>query len=169
MAQPGSYNGLLSLKDEKLLWTDHGDGKGYYHIYQIDTQKTKTIEAPFAYAGSAILSDGLLFSINFQDYHNWAAQDFGWFDPSDSSYHAFKLTGVDYVNRFGISGHILTVMDDQNKLHFVDVKKNLELEVNNPLKNIDSIDVSQDGRVVAGVRDSANSKATLVIFDFRKK
>jgi len=169
LAQAGSYHGALTLKDETLLWTDHVDGKGFYHIYQIDTQKTKTIEAPFAYPWSAKLSDGLLFSINFDDYHNWTGQDFGWFDPSDSSYHSYRLTGVDYINRFGIGGDILTVMDDQNRLHFIDLEKDKELEVNNPLKTIDSIDVSQDGRVVAGFRDSENSKATLAIFDFRKK
>lgn len=164
MNEPGTYNLNVFISGNELLWTDHVNAHGYYYIYNISSKETKKIEAPYAYPGLPEMTDGLIYSINFNDYHNWGDQDFGWFDTSDSTYHPCVITEADDLNLFRISGRTLAVMDDQNKLHLIDLENNEELESNYPFETVDSIDVSEDGTIIAGIYGSDAQQATLAIY-----
>lgn len=161
------YNNFVYFDDSKLLWTDNVNGKGYFFIYDVESYDTKQIEAPYPYPGYAQMSDGLIFSINFEDYHNWSDQSFGCFDISSSSYTPVE-TNTAYINQFRINDTTLAIMDGNNKLHLIEVGTNEKLENTSPLDTVDTIDISEDGRVVVGVRATENENPKLAIIDVGK-
>lgn len=159
------YNNFVFLDDDQLLWTDNINGKGYYLIYNIKAESTKKIDAPYPYPGYAQRTGELLFSINFDDYHNWTDQNFGCFDTSTLKYSSIDVEGTSYINQFRIKRNILAVMSSDNKLKLIDVEKGKLVDCAFPLMTIDTIDISSDGRIVVGARATDKNNLKLVIID----
>lgn len=110
-------NAKLHFEDGVLLWTDTRGEKGYYFLYDIETETTESYESPFQYEGGyATLSNGRIFSLNLNEDQNWTVQNFGYYDIESGAFH--QLIFGDYINYFATYGNQLVVLDNRNTLHY---------------------------------------------------
>ena len=160
------YNNFVFINSDQVLWTDSVDGVGYFKLYDIKTGLVKEIEAPHAYPGYAMMAGEKIYSINFEDYRTWASHDFGYFDTSSNAYKSIEgVVGTSSISRFRVSDYLVIVMDRNSVLKIIDVENDELINVSIPTATIDSINVSNDGRIIIGREQREIESATLFILD----
>jgi hypothetical protein len=122
----GLFNAFVSMKENRLLWTDTKDGQGYYFIYDINTKQTNKYTAPKQYPSYAVYSNDKIFSLNFDNIANWNNQSFGYFDIKSNKYIQLE-TGFTYVNSFDVYNDKIAIIDNKQKLHIYKIN-NMSLD-----------------------------------------
>lgn len=154
------YNSFVDISDNKLLWTDCIDNKGYYFLYDLKTGSTSQIECPYKYPGYAKLANNRIYSINFNNYDTWTNQYFGMYDLDKKSYIAVLKTPI---NMFCTNNNYIAVIDQYNKFKLLknDNNKFVELPVSD--MNIFSMSYAYNGSLLTWIDGSAIKKNTTVI------
>lgn len=87
----GLYNEFVSLRDDKVVWTDSENGRGYYYIYDIPTATTNRYEAPAPFPAYAVYDNGLIYALHFRDLRYLDDQKFGYFDVKKKVFSVFPI------------------------------------------------------------------------------
>lgn len=158
------YNSFANISDDVVLWTDSIEGKGYYILYDINTEKITKYEVPFRYPGYAALMNGKIYSINFQnDYHTFSDNRFGIFDLATMSYK--QLTQSD-ITDFKLSKKSVAFLGGGCNFRLCVDHSNLT-EISDVLlvKTVTGIYYSEDGRVIAKqlMPDDSNNTILYII------
>lgn len=161
----GLYNNFVHMDHDWLVWTDHVDGKGFYHLYNLKTNEKKKIEAPFKYPGYAMISGDKIFALHFPDATVWNEQEFGYYDLKTEKYQPF-FQDKRVINLFRLSGDKLAVLDDEGKMknYIVNergISENKELTVHEA--GVENIHFSSRGELIYTYSSHPGLDNTLVI------
>lgn len=117
----GLFNAFASINDDKLVWSDVINNKGYYYMYDINSKETKNFPAPKQYPGYPIYSNNEIYSLNFDDYNQWSIQSFGYFDIKTQKYNQID-TKSSYLNGFDVYNDKIMIIDNNQKLRLYKLK-----------------------------------------------
>jgi hypothetical protein len=120
--EPSIYNSFVFIGENKLLWADTIDGKGYYMLYDLKEKTTEKYEAPTSHPGYPKYTNGKIFALNFEDDGDWTNQDFGYLDIEEKQYHSINKKKY-YINYFDTYDDRLAILDSENILSIFDYKK----------------------------------------------
>ncbi|WP_162485083.1 hypothetical protein [Carboxydothermus hydrogenoformans] len=153
------YNNFVYINDNKILWTDSYDGKGYYKFYDLKTNKIKTYESKYLYPGYAEFAGNKIYSLNFNNIRDWTSHKFEEYDIKNNTYT--NITG--HITRFRIGKKYILVMDSQSdlELYSMDKLEWIPLEI-----RVDSI-IECNGKLVATF-DEIDLTTTIYIIDLEK-
>ncbi|WP_096271174.1 hypothetical protein [Paucisalibacillus globulus] len=121
LQEPSIYNSFVSIGEDKLLWADTKEGKGYYMLYDLKEKTTETYEAPTSHPGYPKYTNGKIFAINFVNDGNWTNQDFGYLDIKENQYYSINKKEY-YINYFDTYDDRLAILDSENNLTVYDYK-----------------------------------------------
>ncbi|NYE58611.1 hypothetical protein [Carboxydothermus ferrireducens] len=153
------YNNFIYINDNKILWTDSYDGKGYYKFYDLKTNKIKTYESKYLYPGYAEFAGNKIYSLNFNNIRDWTSHKFEEYDIKNNTYTI--ITG--HITRFRLGKKYILVMNSQSdlELYSMDKLERIPLEI-----RVDSI-IECNGKLVATF-DEIDLTTTIYIIDLEK-
>lgn len=158
------YNTFIHMNEDKLLWTDNIDNKGYYFILDLKNKKINKYKSNYLFPGYAQISNDLIFSINFNNYRDWCNQEFGCFDINANKYIPIKIK--EYINRFRVKDNILVILNKHNHLEIYDINKSLNktiMEINKP---VDEIYFTSDNKLIYTTINENNEKEIYLLNNF---
>lgn len=157
-------NNFVHIQNNKIVWTDHKDGEGEYHVYSIDSEKHDVFTSPYPYPGYAEISNNMIFSINFKDPSKWSDQSVGYFNIETKEYKELFPTGK-HINYLATSSETLAIVDSENKLQILSLKDEsflqpIQVETLHP--NVDFIQFNENGELLAITKNPPDFKTSSV-------
>lgn len=117
------YNCGVHMNNDKLVWIDNINEKGYYFVYDLNNKKIKKYDSEHLYPGIARVSNDKIFSINFKYPDNWSYQEFGYYDIGNNE--NVIMERQDGIKMLDAKDGILGILNEKDKLEIYDTKKSV--------------------------------------------
>lgn len=156
--QPEFYYSVF-MRDGKLVWNSHENGKGYYYLYDIDSKTTEKFEEPLPHPLLVKYSNGKFFALSStgkekiegREGEYWADLTLGYLDVKTREFQPFPFDGQ--IFEFDVYRDNILILNTVRELYIYEskngefVNSKLQLKDNNLPS---SIAFDNQGNIIIG-------------------
>lgn len=157
------YNSFVHMCNNKLLWTDNVNDKGYYYILDLESRKINMLQSKYKFPGFAQFNNNTIFSRNSNYFRDWPSYKLGYYNIQTKEEIDFDVEGD--IRMFRLNGSILAGRNKNFQLEVYDLKHSLKEPIIIIDKPIDEISFSTDGKLI--YTTSENNEMNLYLLNIK--